>query len=76
MDLAHVYVIVESVGMTRLVVARRSPGSAFGKDLLDPVEVAVEPIDPLASDVEPGSSVDPWSPLPEICRSILRVAVV
>jgi hypothetical protein len=76
MDLAHADVIVESVGMTRLVVARRSPSSAFGEDLLDPVEVTVEPIDPLTSYLEPCPTVDPWSPLPEICHSIPRVALV
>ena len=68
MDLAHVYVVVEAVRVSGLVVAGRASGSTFSEDSLYPVEVPVEPIDPLASYPEPCPAVDPRSPLSEVGR--------
>lgn len=76
MYLRHVDVAVEAMGVTRLVVAGRSTHPALGEDLLHPVKVPVEPVYPLVLHLEPGPTVDPWSPLAECRHRTGRMAIV
>ena len=68
--------VVETVRMSRLIVAGGVPGAALFDSVGYPVEVAVEPVHAVVFYLEPSAAVDPGSPVSEIVHQIRQVTVV
>src|SRR5688572_22574586 len=76
MHLANVNVIVESVGMPRLVEGTYAPCLTGGEALFYAYQIAVQPIDALPLRIQPRAAIDPRTPLTERCSGVRAPLIV